>query len=92
MNYDSSENSVLPSYRLKGDSSQNLNSYDYESERMMNDIFPLRDKLKNHFKEEVQCKVAIRKAEKEIEHFGWSLLNKKAECNLVIKEKGHTNI
>ena len=58
----------------------------------MNDIFPLRDQLKSHFKEEVRCKVAMRKAEKEMESLAWSLLNKKAECNLVIKEKGSSNI
>jgi hypothetical protein len=59
---------------------------------MMNEIFPLRDQLKSHFKEELRCKVAMRKAEKEMESLAWSLLNKKAECNLVIKEKGSSNI
>lgn len=30
--------------------------------------------------------------EKELENQNWSLLNKRAECNLVIKEKGSSNI
>ena len=30
--------------------------------------------------------------EKDLENQNWSLLNKRAECNLVIKEKGSSNI
>jgi len=30
--------------------------------------------------------------EKEIENHSWSLLNKRAELNIVVKEKGSTNI
>lgn len=37
-------------------------------------------------------KNSMSNLEKELENQNWSLLNKRAECNLVIKEKGSSNI
>ena len=48
--------------------------------------------LKKHFKEEIRLKGSITNFEKELENQNWSLLNKRAELNIVIKEKGQSNI
>lgn len=58
----------------------------------LSEIAQQRDQLKQHFKEEFKVKNAMNNHEKELENQNWSLLNKRAECNLVIKEKGASNI
>jgi hypothetical protein len=48
--------------------------------------------LKKHFKEELKAKQSCQSFEKEVEQQNLSLANKKAELNIVIKEKGASNI
>ena len=61
-------------------------------EMSLQDIQQYRDQLKKHFKDEFRIKNTIMGYEKDIENQGFSLLNKKAELNVVIKEKGQGNI
>ena len=58
----------------------------------LDDIQNYRDKLKKHFKEEIRLKNSITQYERDLESKTWSLLNKRAELNIVIKEKGQSNI
>lgn len=58
----------------------------------MEDIQKYKDMLKKHFKEEIKLKNSIINFEKELDNQNWSLLNKRAELNIVIKEKGQSNI
>jgi hypothetical protein len=48
--------------------------------------------LKQHFREEFKIKNTLNGLEKDIENQSFSLLNKKTELNVVIKEKGQGNI
>lgn len=58
----------------------------------MEDISSYRDALKRHFKEEIRHRSAICQFDRELETHNWSLLNKRAELSLVIKDKGPQNI
>lgn len=48
--------------------------------------------MKRHFKEEIRYKTQLASFDREIENLNWSLLNKRAELSLIIKEKGASNI
>ena len=58
----------------------------------MEDIATHREHLKKHFKEEIRHKTQSAQHEKEMENQNWSLLNKRAELSIIIKEKGSSNI
>ena len=64
----------------------------HAAEVRLEDIANYRDSLKRHFKEEIRYKTAIASHDREIENLNWSLLNKRAELSLIIKEKGASNI
>ena len=58
----------------------------------LEDILPHREALKRHFKEEIKIKSSICSQEKELDNLNWSILNKRAELSIIIKEKGSSNI
>jgi uncharacterized coiled-coil DUF342 family protein len=58
----------------------------------LDDIKMQRDQLKKHFKEEMKVKQSVKDYEKEIEQQNLSLQNKRAELNVIVKEKGAGNI